>query len=130
MCLHFVPHKNSFKLHRFNPNQSNIRAEWFFKNFNPKLDLNKSGNSFKKNISSSYFKFIFLNFIFKDLEQDYSTPNYNFEILADLRSNENNELLRESLVSKNVKDAIKLFKVWLLKRDLNKVNRFHEYFIK
>ena len=119
MCLNFVPHTNSFKLHRFNPNQSNIRAEWFFKSFNPKLDLNKSGNSLKILPLSLYY--LFLNFIFEDLEQDYSTPNYNFEILADLRSNENNDLLRASLTSKSVKDAIKLFKVWLLKRDLNKV---------
>ncbi len=94
--LHFSPHPDTFKLHRFNPNQSNVRAAWFAEKF-PSANLTG------------------LN-----LDTDYPTPNYNFEILKDLRTVENNQLLKTNLNSTSVKEAVQLLKIWLHKRDLNK----------
>jgi len=50
------------------------------------------------------------------------TPSYNFGILADLRMQENNELLKRFLTSKQITDSIQMVKLWLLKRGLNTVN--------
>lgn len=44
VCLHFVPNCNSFKLHRFNPNQCNVRAKWFQDKFKTKIDGDKLSN--------------------------------------------------------------------------------------
>lgn len=54
------------------------------------------------------------------MNADYATPNYNQEILSDLRANENNELLKLNLNTKGIKEAIQLVKLWAHKRELNK----------
>ena len=97
VTLHFVPHPDAFKLHRFNPNQSNVRASWFLDKFKPTLSSDKA-----------------------DMDSDSPTPNYNQEILADLRANENNELLKLNLTTKGIREAIQLTKLWAFKRELNK----------
>jgi hypothetical protein len=51
------------------------------------------------------------------------TPSYNFDILSDLATKANTEYLKEKLTnSKGVSEAIKLLKLWLIKRELNSVN--------
>jgi len=77
--LHFSPDTESFKLYRFNPNQSNIRTKWFYEKFAVQ-DLAAANN----------------------LETEYATPNYNYEILKDLRAVENNELLKTNLNSAGI----------------------------
>jgi hypothetical protein len=46
---------------------------------------------------------------------------YNYEILSDLRNLENNEFIKNNLNSKSIKQACQLVKLWLCKRNLNKV---------
>jgi U3 small nucleolar RNA-associated protein 22 len=100
--LHFVPQKGTFKLHRFSPSQSNIRTEWFKSNGSFQIDEN----------------------ILKTQNQDNVTapnPFYNYEILSDVTTIDNNDFLEEHLIStsSSISDAIKLIKVWLHKRQLN-----------
>ena len=49
------------------------------------------------------------------------TPSYNFEILSDVRMQENNELLKKCLSTKPLTESIQMVKLWLLKRGLNTV---------
>ena len=97
ICLNFVPQSTSFKSHRFSPKQSNVRKDWFAKSLNAN-DI-KSSNDDETN----------------------PTPTYNFEILSDLRMQENNLLLKHFLTSKNVTESIQMVKLWLIKRGLNTV---------
>lgn len=97
VCLHFIPQNKSFKSHRFSPKQSNVRKDWFVKNLN--VTKIKSSNDDETN----------------------PTPIYNFEILSDLRMQENNLLLKHFITSKNVIESIQMVKLWLIKRGLNTV---------
>lgn len=87
--LRFIPEEGVFKLHRFNPNRSNIRKNWFF-NLN---DTNEIENS--------------LN------------PHYNYDVLSDLRSIEMNNTLKKHIHSDGLRDGLKLLKLWLHQRRLN-----------
>ncbi len=56
------------------------------------------------------------------------TPKYNFDILSDLTTKQNNDFLREKFNnSKGVLEAVKLLNLWLLKRELNTVKCFTSY---
>lgn len=44
VALHFVPNCNSFKLHRFNPNQTNVRTKWFQEKFKTNFSEEQSSN--------------------------------------------------------------------------------------
>ena len=120
MLLHFVPSKECFKEFRFNPNQNNIRLDWFRKNVNSSVSAElKDGKKYYM-----FSRSLFLLFKYSLQFKDQPNPYYNYEILSDLRSIENNEVLKEHLNHKNVLDAIKLLKLWFHKRNLNKVNNF------
>ena len=49
--LHFVPNKTSFKIHRFNPNQNNVRREWFAKNFPNEIQFEPDQSKLPKKIA-------------------------------------------------------------------------------
>lgn len=53
-------------------------------------------------------------------DSELHSPNYNFELLSDLRANTNNENLMANLNTKGVREALQLFKLWLHKRGLYK----------
>ena len=54
-------------------------------------------------------------------EDSNPTPGYNFEIISDLRMQENNDLLKRLLTSKQITESIQMVKLWLFKRGLNTV---------
>ena len=54
-----------------------------------------------------------------DEDNTNPTPNYNFELLADLRIAENNRIVKHFLTSKTITESVQLVKLWLIKRDLN-----------
>lgn len=100
---------SSFKLARFNPNQSNIRRDFFTKNINPSLKFDEEHET-------------------KSDEHFDPTSNYNYDILADLTALKNNQFLKDTFNnSKGVLEAVKLLKLWLLKRGLNTVNLTEKY---
>jgi U3 small nucleolar RNA-associated protein 22 len=98
--LRFVPEEGVFKLHRFNPNRSNIRKQWFFH----QNDTNEAENT--------------LN------------PHYNYDVLSDLRSIETNQLLKTHINSDGLRDGLKLLKLWLYQRRLSQgYGSFSNYII-
>lgn len=101
--LHLLPPSSSFRKARFNPSQANIRKEFFLKNLDPNGDLAALSDENGSN------------------ETDELTPLYNADMLADLTARENNDYLKKTLNdAKSVLEAIKLLKLWLHKRGLNK----------
>lgn len=99
--LHFVPNSSAFKLSRFNPSQCNVRRDFYTKNINPNIKIEDESG--------------------KSSEEIYDpTPRYNFEVLSDLTAIRNNEVIKEKFAnSKGLLAAVKLIKLWLLKRELN-----------
>ncbi|CAF0704690.1 unnamed protein product [Brachionus calyciflorus] len=95
--LHFSPSGSAFKLSRFNPGQCNARREFFTKNINSSIKFQEGS------------------------EEIYDpTPNYNFDVLSDLTIGQNNQVIKDKLGnSKSLLEAVKLIKLWLLKRELN-----------
>ena len=91
-----MPNAESFKAHRFNPCQNNVRSEWFAKHF-PDSSL-VAGTT------------------------DGPCPGYNFELLSDLRAIANNKLIEEAIDSNGLREGLQLVKLWLKKRDLNQVS--------
>lgn len=105
--LHAIPPSSVFRLARFNPNQANVRKDFFAKNFDSNGDLAALVSSDTPPGS--------------DEIDDELTPMYNADILADLTARENNEFVKKTLnEGKSVIEAIKLLKLWLMKRGLNK----------
>ena len=100
--IHFVPSNSAFKLSRFNPGQCNVRRDFFSKNICPSIKIEDNSG--------------------KNSEEIYDpTPNYNFEVLSDLTAIRNNQIIMEKFSnSKNLLAAVKMVKLWLLKRELNK----------
>lgn len=102
--LHAIPPSSVFRLARFNPSQANVRKDFFAKNFDSNGDLAALVSNDNP-----------------DETQDELTPMYNADILADLTARENNEFVKKTLnEGKSVIEAIKLLKLWLMKRGLNK----------
>lgn len=92
---------STFKLARFNANQVNIRKEFYKKN------LLAESSELAKLIN----------------DEDEITPNYNSQVLADLTLAQNNNFIKKTFgESKSLNDAVKMLKLWLLKRGLNRVS--------
>lgn len=78
-----------------------MRKEFFLKNLDPNGDL--------ADLKS-------------EEDEDELTPRYNSQLLADIVARENNAYIKKAFnESKSVYDAVKLLKLWLFKRGLNKV---------
>lgn len=102
VTLHFIPSGSAFKLSRFNPSQCNVRRDFYTKNINSDIKIEDDSGKNSDEIFDP-------------------TPNYNFEVLADLTAIRNNEIIKERFGnSKSLLEAVKLVKLWLLKRELNK----------
>lgn len=98
-----VPPTSVFRPARFNPTQANVRREFFQKNLDTSGVLSDAEAG--------------------DETKDELTPMYNADLLADVTARENNEFLKKTFNdAKSVLEAIKLLKLWLIKRGLNKVN--------
>lgn len=109
MRLHAVPPSTVFRLARFSPLQANVRKEFFLNNLDPNDDLTE----LKENADS-----------------DELTPSYNSHVLTDLTARENNAFVKKAFSdSKSVLEAVKLLKLWLFKRGLNKGSGCFDNFI-
>nr|CAD7569233.1 unnamed protein product [Timema californicum] len=91
VALRPVPQSGVFKLARFSPEKNNVRPSWFF----PNSDA---------------------------IEEPYPpTPHHNHSTIQDLVPTANQEYCRRALEGhSNIKDGIRLLKVWLTQRKLNK----------
>nr|CAD7198663.1 unnamed protein product [Timema douglasi] len=91
VALRPVPQSGVFKLARFSPEKNNVRPSWFFTNSDA-------------------------------MEEPYPpTPHHNHSTIQDLVPTANQEFCRRALEGhSNIKDGIRLLKVWLTQRKLNK----------
>nr|CAD7443268.1 unnamed protein product [Timema bartmani] len=91
VALRPVPQSGVFKLARFSPEKNNIRPSWFFTTSDA-------------------------------IEDPYPpTPHHNHSAIQDLATTANQEYCRQALEGHpNIKDGIRLLKVWLTQRKLNK----------
>nr|CAD7423699.1 unnamed protein product [Timema monikensis] len=91
VALRPVPQSGVFKLARFSPEKNNVRPSWFFTTSDA-------------------------------IEEPYPpTPHHNHSTIQDLVSTANQEYCRLALEGhSNIKDGIRLLKVWLTQRKLNK----------
>nr|CAD7411264.1 unnamed protein product [Timema poppensis] len=98
VALRPVPQSGVFKLARFSPEKNNVRPSWFFTNSDA-------------------------------MEEPYPpTPHHNHSTIQDLVPTANQEFCRRALEGhSNIKDGIRLLKVWLTQRKLNKVHTILVY---
>nr|CAD7260993.1 unnamed protein product [Timema shepardi] len=98
VALRPVPQSGVFKLARFSPEKNNVRPSWFFTNSDA-------------------------------IEEPYPpTPHHNHSTIQDLVPTANQEYCRRALEGhSNIKDGIRLLKVWLTQRKLNKVHTILVY---
>ncbi|XP_014221789.1 nucleolar protein 6 [Trichogramma pretiosum] len=89
--VHAVVQETAFLINKFTPDKNNVKPAWFFNDAAKKKDKNPP------------------------------TPHYNNIIMRDIVSIKNNEYILECINSnqQNVRDAIKLIKIWLRQRNLH-----------
>ncbi|XP_071450181.1 nucleolar protein 6 [Hetaerina americana] len=91
VVIHAAPPSTCFKHYLFSPSRSNVRNN---------CDITEESS--------------------KETECDHSTPYYNSSILIDLTVHDNEKVLNEALLNnQNLKDGIKLLKIWLHQRELD-----------
>ncbi|XP_063215602.1 nucleolar protein 6 isoform X2 [Bacillus rossius redtenbacheri] len=91
VCVRLSPQPGTFKMTRFSPTKNNVRPSWFFGT--------------------------------QDTDEDLlpSTPHRNHTMVQDLVQLENDRFCQSVLADyANIKDGIKLLKVWLKQRELDK----------
>ncbi|KAG8240268.1 hypothetical protein J437_LFUL015338 [Ladona fulva] len=91
VVMNLAPPPKCFKHHVFSPLKSNVQENWY---------LGGDGS--------------------EEVETGPPTPHYNSGILMDLTVHENEEILSNALSeNQNLKDGIKLLKIWLHQRELD-----------